>query len=149
MCCYSCWFSTPPEGVQGGEQKWGILCSWKTGRTSLQIVRYFQELILWAQFLYLLISRKALKSFVMMLVSRDSQKLHETSRSYLQKICAWLHVLALCQNHIYSVLPLYLFGTVSQSYLRCCLPGCSSHIAPNKNLSENSQGVHLFLVNTL
>ena len=36
----------------------------KTGRTGLQIVRYFQEPILWAQFLYLLISRKALKSFM-------------------------------------------------------------------------------------
>ena len=32
----------------------------KTGRTGLQRVRYSQELILWAQFLYLLISRKAL-----------------------------------------------------------------------------------------
>ena len=24
------------------------------------------------------------------------------------------------------------FGAVSQSYLRCCLPGCSPHFAPNK-----------------
>ena len=36
----------------------------KTGRTDLQIVIHFQELILWAQFLYLVISRKALKSFM-------------------------------------------------------------------------------------
>ena len=26
----------------------------------------------------------------------------------------------------------YLFGTVSQSYLRCCLQGCNPHFAPNK-----------------
>ena len=39
MCCCSCWPSTPHEGVQGGEQKWGTLCSGrKTGRTGLQIV---------------------------------------------------------------------------------------------------------------
>ena len=35
----------------------------KTGRIGLQMVRYFQELILWAQILYLFISRKVLKSF--------------------------------------------------------------------------------------
>ena len=33
----------------------------KTGRTGLQIIRYFQELILWAQFLYLFISKKCTK----------------------------------------------------------------------------------------
>ena len=38
----------------------------KTGRTGLQIIRYFQEKILWTQFLYLLISSKALKSFMVM-----------------------------------------------------------------------------------
>ena len=36
----------------------------KTGRTGLQIVRYFQEMILWAQFLHFLISRKALKALM-------------------------------------------------------------------------------------
>ena len=35
-----------------------------TGQTGLQTVRYFKELILWAQFLYFLICRKALKSFI-------------------------------------------------------------------------------------
>ena len=43
----------------------------KTGRTSFQVVRYSQDLILWAQFLYLLIPRKALKSFMVTTVSRD------------------------------------------------------------------------------
>ena len=36
MCCCSCWPPAPPERVQGGE-KWGTLCSRKTGRTGLQI----------------------------------------------------------------------------------------------------------------
>ena len=50
-------FQHPMKGIQGGEQKWGTLCSGgETGRTGLQIIRYFQELILWAQFLYLPIS---------------------------------------------------------------------------------------------
>ena len=57
----------------------------KTGRTGLQIVRYFQELIQWAQFLHLLISRKALKFFMVMTVSHDRQKLHKTSRKLLEK----------------------------------------------------------------
>ena len=47
-----------------------LLCALgKTGRTGLQIVRYIQKLILWAQFLYLLISREALKSFTVMTFS--------------------------------------------------------------------------------
>ena len=33
----------PLKGAQGGDQEWGTLCSGKTGRTGLQIVRYFQE----------------------------------------------------------------------------------------------------------
>ena len=40
-------------------------------RTGLQIVRYSQEHFLWTQFLHLLISRKALKSFMVMTVSCD------------------------------------------------------------------------------
>ena len=75
----------PLKGVQGGEQKWGTLCSGKSGRTGLQIVRYFQEQILWAQFLYLLIFRKVLKSFMVTIVPHDKQNLHETSRNLLEK----------------------------------------------------------------
>ena len=61
----------PLKGIQDGEQKWGTLWSGKTGWTGLQIVRYSQELILWAQFLYLLISKKALKLFMVMIFSSD------------------------------------------------------------------------------
>ena len=69
ICLYMYWTTAaaspqhPLKGAQGGDQDWGALCSRKTGRTDHQIVRYFQE-ILWAQFLYLLMSRKALKSFM-------------------------------------------------------------------------------------
>ena len=47
---------------------------------------------------------------------------------------------------LYIDLSILCFGAVSQSYLRCCLPGCSPHFAPNKT-THNSQVVHLFLVN--
>ena len=79
---------------------------------SLQFVRYSQELILWAQFLYFLISTKALKSFIVTTVSCDLQKLHETSRNFLKNKYAGLHVLLLYQNHMHAVLPHYLFGVV-------------------------------------
>ena len=47
------------------------LVLWKTGRTGLQIVIYFQELILQAQFLHLLLSRKALIPFTVTSVPPD------------------------------------------------------------------------------
>ena len=37
----------------------------------------------------------------------------------------------LLESHTYSLSP-YLFGTVSQSHLRCCLPGYNPHIVPHK-----------------
>ena len=36
------------------------------------------------------------------------------------------------QNLIYPPSPTSSSGTVSQNYLRCCLPGCSLHFAPKK-----------------
>ena len=60
----------PLKGIQGGEQKWSTLCSGeKTGKIGLQMVKYFQEPVLWAQFLYLLIFRKALTSFMVTIVT--------------------------------------------------------------------------------
>ena len=56
------------------------------------------------------------------------------SRNHLQKICAGLHVLPLHQNHIILTFLLYLFGTVSQNYLRYCLLGYSPHFLLNKTL---------------
>ena len=69
----------PLKGVQGGVQKWGSLCSRKTGRTGLPtvrhyqevILRYYQEVILWTHFYYLFKSRTALKSFTVMTALHD------------------------------------------------------------------------------
>ena len=41
------------KGVQGGEQKWSTPCSGRNWQDRT-VDRYFQELILWVQFLYLL-----------------------------------------------------------------------------------------------
>ena len=107
----------------------------ETGRAVLQIVKYLQEPILWIQPLYLLISRKALKTlhsdicFSRLAIS--FMRLAETCKKKKKK-SAWLHVFPLHQNHIYTDLPLCPFGAVSQSYLKCCLPGYSPHFAPSK-----------------
>ena len=112
----------------------------KTGRTSLQVVGYFLELILWASFLYLLISRKALTFFTVITVSCDQQKLQKNSNIYIYiYVCVCVCVCVL--EYIYSpftkiiyilTFTPFFFGTVSQSYLRCHLPGCSPHLSPNK-----------------
>ena len=80
-----------PEGVQCGEQKRGTLCSRKTDWTGLQIVRYSQELILWAQFLHLLISRKPLKSFMVTLFLVTSEDFTRLAEAFWKKcFMAWI-----------------------------------------------------------
>ena len=79
ICLYMDWFmshsnywpSTPPERSSGWRS--GVRHSelWENWWTDLYIVRYFQEKILWTQFLHLLITRKALKSFMVMSVPHD------------------------------------------------------------------------------
>ena len=68
-----------------------------------------------------------------------SRNLHETSSKFLQKQKqkqkqkrALLYVLLFHQNHKCTDLLLNLFGAVSQSYLKFCLPYYSPHFAPNK-----------------
>ena len=113
----SCWCSTPPEGVQCGEQEWGTLCFGKTGRAGLQIVIQSQELILWAQYLYLFMSRKTQNSSWWRLFFITSIA-HEMSRNFLQKKMCLNTCTPFLPNHIYTVLPLYLFRSVSHRYLR-------------------------------
>ena len=74
-------FQHPLKAAQGGDQEGDPLGSGKIDRTGLQIVKYFQDLILWEQFSDLLISRKAPKSFMVTTAPCDKQK---PSR----KICA-------------------------------------------------------------
>ena len=86
------------KGVQGGEQKWGALWSGKNWQDRSSD-RCFQELIVWVQFLFLFISRKALKSFTvttLLVPSKSVMRLIETSG----KISAWWHVLPLHQSHM-------------------------------------------------
>ena len=119
-------FNTP-EGVQGGKQKWGTLRSGKNWQDRSSD-RYSRELILWAQFLYLLILRKALKLKSLMLMNRSFTRLAET---FYKKYLLDYNVLPLYQNHIYTVLPLTptsveqflraIWGAVSQATI-CILP---------------------------
>ena len=107
--------NAPWKGFQGGEQKRGTLCWGKSWQTHLQLVRYSPEPIILAQLLCLHISRIALKSlsddcFLWLVKSF----IHQTSRKVQGKVYAWVHVLPLHQNHIYThFLPHYLFAAVS------------------------------------
>ena len=71
----------------------------KTGGTGLQRVRYFQELILWAQFLHLLISRKhyTFSSWWHLLLVTSSN-LHKT---FCKNMCLIVCILPSPKSHIY------------------------------------------------
>ena len=79
----------PPERSSAWRAEMGHSLLWEN-LAERSSDRYFQEQIFWAQFLHLLISRKALISFMVTAVSHDT-KHHDTIRN-LQKLCAWLHV---------------------------------------------------------
>ena len=124
-----------PLEAQGEEQKRGTLGSGKNWQ-NWSSDSYFQELVLWTQFLYLLISRKAQKYFMVF--------------SFILHCCSWPEVTFMrlaetcCKNMcLFACTPLspksptywlppYRIGAVSQSYLKYHLPGYSPHIAPNK-----------------
>ena len=57
-------FNTPWNKIRVESRSEALCVEAETDRAGLQTVRYSWELILWAQFLYFLISRKALKSFM-------------------------------------------------------------------------------------
>ena len=63
-----CW--QPLKGVHRGEKKWGTLCSGKIWQNRSSD-RHYQKSILWVQFLYLFMSRKALKCFMVMTALHD------------------------------------------------------------------------------
>ena len=85
----------PLKGVQGGEQGWGTPYFRKTGRAGLQwdVFRswFYEPNSCIASY-----PKKALKSFTVTTAPCDEQKPSG-------KICAWLHVLSLPQNHIPTV----------------------------------------------
>ena len=104
MCCFTCWPSTLPEWVQGGEQKRGILCS---GKPAGQV---FRELDIFRSWFYepILISPPILKSTKILHGDncRSFTRPAETvSKIIIIIMCFWLQVLPLYQNHIYLLLP--------------------------------------------
>ena len=126
MCCCSCWPSHPGKGVQGGEQKRGTLCSGRTWQNRSSDSWIFSGAdFFWAHFLYLLISRKALKPswWLFLVTSRNLLEEYALDSMYspFTKITAKLT----------SPSP-HLSEAVSQNSLRCCLLGDSPHFAPNK-----------------
>ena len=119
MCCCSCWPSTPPERSSGwkAEMRHSVLGG-KTGRTSLQIVRYFQEPILWAQFWYLLICIKALKSFMVMTVPHDQKSFRKLVESFWKNIGLIAYILPSPKSHIH-----WPFSSVSLEKFRRAIIG--------------------------
>ena len=104
MLLQLCVFNTPDRS-----SGWRAEMCWGRNWQNRSSDRYFQEPILWAQFLYLLVSRKALK-----ILNGDncSSWLRAT---LFKKIRAWLHALSLPPNHLYSDLsPLPLWSSFSE-----------------------------------
>ena len=110
-------FNTPWKEFRV-EGRYEALCAQeKTGKTDFQIVRYFQKLILWDQFLYLLISRKAIKSIMVLTVSLDLEKVHETGRDFLEKYGLDCMCFPFTKNHIYThPAPLVLWSSFSELF---------------------------------
>lgn len=95
----------------------------KTGRTGLWIFRYFQE-VLWIQFLHLLVSRKALKCFLVTSAAYDQQRLLAKHLCFPvgSPVAQITHIPASARPR----------GVAAWSSLRCCLPGQSPRSAPSK-----------------
>ena len=122
--------------VQGGEQKWGTPCSGKTGRTGLQVDIFGSQFHEPDPCISLHLEKHENPWWWWLLLV--------TSRNLLQKICAWLHVVALHPNHTYTdhPQPLLLWNCLSELSKRC-LPGYS-HFASKKNLTHKVHVVHFF-----
>ena len=73
MSCFNCWPWTHPERSSGWRSGMKHSVLWENWQKR-SLDSYFQEaIILWAQFLHLVISRKALKSFMVMSAPCDYQ----------------------------------------------------------------------------
>ena len=94
--------------------------------------RYSQELTLWAQFLHLLISKKDLKSFLVTSAPQDKQK--SSAKKKNNNMCLTACTYPSPKSHICWPSPpsSCLFGAVSQSHVRCCLPNYSPYFTPVK-----------------
>ena len=109
------------------------LCArWIFDRIGFQIVRSFQELILWALILVFPHIQKSTKILYGDNCSLWLAKVHETSRNLLEKYVLACIFSPFTEITYILTFPPCLFGAVSQRYLRHCLPGYSLHFAPNK-----------------
>ena len=121
-CCYSCWPSTIPEGVQGGLR-----------HSVLQGIWWDRSLDSWmflgTDFMISILASPH--------ILRSTKSFHGNSRSswptenFCKMRASWPWTPLSPKPYILTF-PHCHFGTVSQSYLRCCLPGCSPHFAPDK-----------------
>ena len=137
-------FSTPWKELRVECRK-ESLCAWSWWGVEWQ--DRFSEPILWAQFLYLPTSRKALKSFrrqLFLMTSKDFMRLEET---FWKNMWLIAHIPLSPKVTHRLTFPHYLYGAVSQSYPSCGLPGCSSHLPQIKLNSQLSCCAFFYKVN--
>ena len=105
MSYLRCWPTEPPWAELRRDQEWGIQCSGNTGRTVVQMIRYFQRLY-------------EPNSCIYSYLEKNTKKKVCSSRPEANffKMCAWLHAFPL---HIYHIHWYYLplFCVLFQSYL--------------------------------
>ena len=126
-------FRTPWKEFRVENRNEALCALGKTGRTGLQIIRYFQELILWAQFLYLFISKKCTKilhgEVCSLWLAVTFVKLAETCKKYVLELYSFFTKI----THVLTDLP----PTSLEQFLRtsrCCLLDYKPHFAPDKTL---------------
>ena len=95
--------SAPWNEFRVREQKWGTLCSGKNWQNRFSDGQLFQESTLWAQFLYLSIYKKTLKSFRVTIVPGDYKK--PSAKKKKKKNCLIAYI-PFHQNHKYTDLPI-------------------------------------------
>ena len=106
MCC--CWFSTPPERSSGWRAEMRLSVLWE--KLAEQVFRWLDIFV--NQFLFLLISRKAPKSFMVTSAPHDKQ---EPSAKKKKKGGAWLSVFPPPNPLVYQASPTSWASPVAQT----------------------------------
>ena len=118
--------SAPWNEFRVREQKWGTLCSGKNWQNRFSDGQLFQESTLCAQFLYLSIYKKTLKSFRVTIVPGDYKK---PSAKKKKKKIAWLHIFPFTKITNILTFPLPLWSSFSE-LPGCCLLGTVTSFCP-------------------
>ena len=138
-------FNTPWKEFRVEDRNEALCAQGKAGRTGLQMVRYFQEPILWAQFWYLLICIKALKSFMVMTVPHDQKSFRKLVESFWKNIGLIAYILPSPKSHIHWPFP----PASLEQFLRATWDGFSQAatlILPPIKLNSNSHIVFFFFL---